>query len=342
MYTSSEPHCQAKTREPDLSRGEEGPIFVVGVPRSGTTLMRLMLCAHSRICIAPETNYLNRWRRFYSHLDVTDPGQFDVFWSDFSKVEIFPSFDIDAKATLNRIRAARKHDHRTIFASLAQEYAARMGKARWGEKTPKHELYLDVLLKWYPAARVIFMIRDPRAVSASLLSKDWGGTYVNAHAERWRKSSIRAGLWDRDDRVHVVQYESLMLEPERVLKGICAFLGEEYEGAMIERPDAPEYVLYPRQEANRTDVHVVRPLDPGGIDKWRSRLSRRQVSVIEFIAGDEMARRGYDLDGEPLGLLGRLCLVFEKIQARIQSFRREPFRRVIAARARTNYRRFRG
>jgi len=342
MYTSSETRCQVKTKEPDLSRAEENPIFIVGVPRSGTTLMRLMLCAHSRICIAPETNYLNRWRRFYSHLDVTNPRQFDVFWSDFRKVEIFPSFDVDPQATLDRIRAAHQHDHRTIFASIAKEYAGRMGKKRWGEKTPKHELYLDVLFEWYPAARVVFMIRDPRAVSASLLSKDWGGTYVNAHAERWRRSSIRAARWEKDDRVHVVQYENLMREPESVLRGICKFLGEEYEGSMIDRPHASEYVLYPRQNAKDTTVPVVRPINRGGIDRWRSRLSSRQVSVIEFVAGDEMKRRGYDPAGEPLGLFGRLRLVFEEIQARAQSFRQEPFREVIGARSRTYLGRLRG
>jgi hypothetical protein len=297
--------------------------------------MRFMMCAHPRICIAPETNYLNRWMRFYSHLDITRPGQFEVFWRDFSRTEVFPSFDLDPASTLKRISSAGDCGHRTVFASIAEEYAAKMNKERWGEKTPKHELYIDVLFDWFADARLLFMIRDPRAVSASLLSKDWGGTYVNAHAERWRKSSIRAERWSRDGRVLIVQYEGLLREPENTLRGVCEFLGEEYCPEMIDRPNVSKYVLYPQREAARTTVPVVRPLNPEGIDKWRSRLSARQVSVIEHIAGGEMQRRGYELAGEPLGPLDRCRLAVEKIQAPLQAFRREPFRRVIAARART-------
>lgn len=318
-----------------MSPEEDKPVFIVGVPRSGTTLMRFMMCAHPRISIAPETNYLNRWVRLYGHLDLASPDQFEVFWRDFSRTEVFPSFDIDPSATLDRIRAAGLLSHRVVFESIAREYAAKMKKERWGEKTPKHELYLDVLFDWFPKACVVYMIRDPRAVSASLLSKDWGGTYVNAHAERWRKSSERAGRWGRDKRVRVVQYEALLRSPEETLKGICGFIGEEYDPAMIARANVAEYVLYPREEAGRTDVPVVKPLNPESIDKWRSRLSARQVAVIEHIAGDEMTKRGYELTGEPLGLLGRCRLAIEKIQAPVQAFRREPFRRVIGARART-------
>jgi hypothetical protein len=294
-----------------------------------------MLCAHPRISIAPETNYLNRWRRFYSHLDLDSPKQFDVFWKDFSGTEVFPSFDIEPSSTLKRVRAAGGARHRAVFASICEEYAAKMRKERWGEKTPKHEHYIGVLLEWFPDARVIYMIRDPRAVSASLLKKDWGGTYVNAHAERWRKSSARAARWEKDERIHIVQYEKLMREPEKTLKGICRFLGEEYGPEMIDRPDVSKYVLYPREEAARTTAQVVRPLNAESLDKWRSSLSPRQISVIEHIAGSEMTARGYGLVGEPLGSSGKCLLALEKVRARIQSFRREPFRRVLAARART-------
>ena len=327
----------------DSKRGLEhdSPIFVVGVPRSGTTLMRFMLCAHPGISIAPETNYLNRWMRFYSHLDVRKPGEFEVFWEDFRRLELFPSFGIDPDSTLKRIRAAQAHDHRAIFACIAREYAARTGKARWGEKTPKHEHYLRVLLEWFPAARVIYLLRDPRAVAASLLSKDWGGSYVHAHAERWRKSSVRAGLWAKDDRVRVLQYEELVREPERVLHSVCDFLNERFTPAMIERSNVSDYVLYPGRQGESEELPILKPLNPASIDAWRKRLSSAQVSMIEHVAGDEMRRRGYQLVGEPLSAGGRGRLLIEKVLAPMESLAKEPYGRVLASRIRTGLRRLR-
>ncbi len=313
----------------------ESPIFIVGLPRSGTTLMRFMLCAHPRICIAPETNYLNRWMRFYSHLDITRRKQFEAFWEDFAKVELFPSFGISPDSTLARIEASDARDHRTVFSCICSEYAAKMEKARWGEKTPKHEQYLDVLMGWFPGARVLFLLRDPRAVAASLLSKDWGGSFVHAHAERWRKSSVRAGRWAADERVSVISYERLVREPERALREICRFLREDFVPEMIDRSDVSRYVLYPDRPESQRSIPVLRPLNPEGIDRWRSKLSRRDVAVIEHVAREEMEKRGYRAEGGGLRAADRGLLLLDKLRAPLESLGREPFGRVMRARLRT-------
>lgn len=321
---------------------EQSPIFVVGMPRSGTTLMRFMLCAHPAISIAPETNYLNRWMRFFSHLDFTNRKHFEIFWEEFRSIEMFRAFDINPDATYDRILAAGSHDHRTVFSCIAQEYAAGKNKQRWGEKTPKHELHLDLLLQWYPQARVFYMLRDPRAVTLSRLGQSDTSSFVHSHAERWRKSARSARIWAEDERIQVVYYEKLVLDPEPILRKACEFLNEDFAPAMIDRTDVSGYVLYPRDAAGKKALPVLGKLNPASLDKWRSGLSQGQVSVVQHIAGDEMRRHGYSLIGSPLSSLQRGRLLLDRLQAPMEALRQEPVRQVISTRLRTHWKRIRG
>lgn len=275
------------------------PIFVVGMPRSGTTLVSAMLSAHPKIAISPETHFLRRWLRDYAHLDVRRPEAFHHFWYDFSQSKHFSDLQLDRDVTRQRILALPVHDFRHIFMTLLQSYAGSLGKTRWGEKTPMHELYIDQLLHWFPQAKIIYVLRDPRAVIASLLKVPWATRTVEDYALRWRASVQNIGYRSTDARVYVVNYEKLVQAPQLELLQLCGFVEEAYLPSMLAYGEAAKGLV----SGETWKAAVLQGLTTASMAKWQAQLSPQEVSVIEHVAGPEMLPHGYEPVTAGLSLL---------------------------------------
>lgn len=273
------------------------PIFIVGMGRSGTTLLRSMLCAHPAITIPTELNFflvLERWASEYPVHGVGCPVDFDAFWRAYSSSEYFPKIGLNEESILNRIRASGSYDYRTIYTCICEEYAEKMGNLRWGEKSPNNYRFLDTLLNWYPNARVLYMIRDPRAVVASFRKVPWGSGSIDAIVRQWQSCVSVMEWWADDERVMVVQYETLVTEPEHQLRQISNFIGEDYT------PD----MLYKRSQSTTSVVHlsdwsrkhyetVMQPVTTANISKWESKLSPCEVAIIEYFCRGSMVKYRY-------------------------------------------------
>ncbi len=321
---------------------QDSPVFIIGLPRSGTTLMRMMLSSHPQLAIAPETNFLNSWMRIYGHLDPTRPRDFELFWSKLTAGELFPSFGITPAGVRARIDGLGDPGFRGIFTAICQEYAARTGKARWGEKTPRHADYLDTLLQWFPAARVLYMQRDPRAVTSSILAKNWARSsrFPHVHARRWRRSMrgvlARAG----QGNVMLVSYEDLVADGESVLRRICDFIGEQYHPNMLARSDAALYRLYPDDEKTLRDLPVLKPLNPASLYKWRDRLTPVQVAIIEHESEPEMSRLGYRPEARCRPLPWRLKLLWQRMLRPLEAGLKLPWKKIFTGGAATMIKRW--
>lgn len=282
------------------------PIFIVGCPRSGTTLVRSILAAHSRIIIAPESHFLNYWVKQYAHLKLDQTHDFDTFWADFSRSQRFGYFDLDGPALKAAIQAEAQQrqaaiSFKLIFHGLLDAYAQKMQKPRWGEKTPAHYESLDLLLDWFPDARIIWIIRDPRATVASLMKVDWASRYAHANAYYWRSAAQQYPQWEKDKRVYLLRYEDLVQEPESSVAALCDFIGEAPEAAMIQNRSAKN-VPNPHSGgwAKRHLEQTLKPIEAGMAEKWRSQLSPNQIAAIEEITRPEMERYGYGVLGRSL------------------------------------------
>ncbi len=271
----------------------KGPIFVVGMPRSGTTLIRVMLSSHPRITISPETHYLSIWMRRLAHLDVGRSKGSGTFWHEFVQTDRFSHLDIDPDTTRTRILGYGPVTHRTIFTGLMEEFAGKMRKPRWGEKTPRHYRHIDTLLEWFPNARVVYLVRDPRAVVSSMLATPWGGRDTEKSVQEWLQCLRIMGKWEKDERVHVVAYEQLVSDPQQQLRRMCRFLDEEYSPAMLTRLGAGLPVANREEWAREALEASLEPITLDSITKWRSNLSGYQVAVIEHMARREMLSLGY-------------------------------------------------
>lgn len=292
------------------------PIFILGPGRSGTTLLRSLLSAHSRLAITPETHFLAHATRW--GLSQGAPQDFEAYWADYTSWLRFKDLDIDADRCRERIESAGNHSFQTIFRSVLAVYQEKSGVARIGEKTPGHSAYIPTLLDWFPDARFLFTQRDPRAVIASQL-KTW---YVK---ERLSPRSLRQGLLNgtreeeliffandwvenfqqrwaaraNDSRFYKVVYEDLVRDPETEIRSIFTFLDEDFEASVMEqRKD--EFASADSSKQNHIDEwrkgHLGRSAKPISADsllKWKKDLSSTEVAIIEGICGDAMQSLGY-------------------------------------------------
>lgn len=212
--------------------------FVVGSGRSGTTLTRRLLTAHSGLHVPPESRLVQTLRTYqrnrgllWEDLVAVTVGAF-VFTGEFRDWELDPTPVVRRLLRLPR----RQRSLARIVDGLYAGHAARAGKgeARWGDKTPTHARFLPQLLRVFPNARVIHVLRDGPDVVRSLeqarLAQDlghaadrWAADALNAH--RWVAAHPRAGL--------EIRYEDLVRDPEGVTRRMCAFLDVGWEAGML-------------------------------------------------------------------------------------------------------------
>jgi Sulfotransferase family len=277
----------------------ERPIFVVGCPRSGTTLLQLMLHAHPRIAIPPETRFLMAAYDARSDFgDLRDPANRLALarWIVERKATRFGDLGLDGERVIEQIVAGPP----TLGSALGivlRAYADRFGKERWGDKRPGYFQRIPALRRLFPDLQVVQLIRDGRDCVASLKEMDWY-KHDTHHALATWVESIEAG--ERAARslgpgaYHRMYYERLISDPAGELKALCAFLDEDFAPAMCE-PGQVAAVAVPDRKVwharTREEVTTARA------GTWRARLSPSEIALCETVAGDQLRRHGYEVDG---------------------------------------------
>jgi hypothetical protein len=207
----------------------DAPIFLVGCHRSGTTLLRLVLDSHSRISCGPETRFLPDLQRLV-HRD----------WERLSR------FGFPREDWLRRIR--------DFFGGVHADYAAGRGKARWADKTPLYTMALPFVLEVFPDAQVVHLIRDGRDVVVSHRLRFGYRAAVRCTVKwgRYVRTARAFGDTMPAGRYHEVRYEEAVAEPEKTMRALLEFLGEEWE------PGVLEYVARPHDVADKYTVEADR------------------------------------------------------------------------------------
>jgi hypothetical protein len=266
------------------------PIFIVGAPRSGTTLMQFLLNAHSRIAIAPETDFYPKVR------DTFARGMPDL-WEDAvtgflnsCQQSFKPSVDLsNARASLLMCQPG---DWASLFSIPIQAWAAAQGTYRWGEKTPRHLFYSDVFMSDFPSASVIEIVRDPRGCVSSMQRAPFFADSIAINALNCREymSSGRQRLLETvpADQLLTVHYEELLSAPADSLRGIFSFLEESFEPDVLDYwKTATDYMLEPNSRL------LTQPLDRNNVERWRTELSGGEIAAIEFLVRAPMRSCGY-------------------------------------------------
>ena len=279
--------------------------FIVGVARSGTTLLRLQLDAHPDLAIPPET-YFGSVLRGLATRNLGPAELLDAIW----RLPHRDDFGIGREELATRFEEIPEWTPGEGLRAYFGLYAARWGKRRWGEKTPAHCLHMDLLAEHLPEARFIHIVRDGRDVAASLRGLPFapGDGSIEAIATAWRGHIRRAReLAQRVPHYREVRYEHLVSEPELVLHEVCAFVELPFDPVMLrahERADRRLEELKAvrmvngtvRRPEQRRALHALtrQPPDASRSGRWRSALSERELARFEAVAGDLLAELGYE------------------------------------------------
>jgi hypothetical protein len=278
---------------PDVS-----PIFIVGMGRSGTTLLQLALNMHPRFAILGETQAFLERRRYGSFQRPSNLEQFLSEWRVLLRDGPHAGLLHDPEIKRRLVNCA---NYAEAMNEVMQMLARGEGKSTWGEKTPAHIFKLNSIRSCFPDARILHMIRDPRgAVSSSVQFQHRGGFTdwnIYAAARYWSRclEIHDRELRDGNPNYFSLHYEDLINRGEQTLREICKFLQVDFYPGMLEfHRCAKSYV--PKDLEGRVVRHHVltqSPLDPSRGEAWRTLLSPHQVAIIESCTAKQMINNGY-------------------------------------------------
>ena len=262
-------------------------MIVLGVSRSGTTLLKAMLDAHSELAVPSESYFIPQlWHRHGARPDR------ERFVDDLLRLERIRAWGVDPEDV--RCRLPQQPTFAEAVQAIYRSYAESRRKPRFGDKTPLYMQHLDVLDRAFPDAQYVHIVRDGRDACLSFqamkrkprfnLSRPRG---LGDFACAWRREVRDARRFGETRPYLELRYEDLVSEPEARLREACTFLGLEYEPAMLEyyrREDPQLYADHPR---------LAQPPIRDARD-WRRTLDPADTELFEAIAGDVLSESGYE------------------------------------------------
>lgn len=283
----------------------ESPIFIVGTPRSGTTLMARILNSHCDIFIPGETHFfldIYSQKKGLGSLKTDEARK--ILWqkltslysrynepADQERINHIlsnPSIEDELKNSLT--------DYELMFTKFMELQMEYEGKQRWGNNAPKDLFYIEEIIDFYPDAKFIACIRDPRDFLKSYKGK-WKATAESevARIKRLYHPVVTTMLWkasmvklkntrNKLDQQHLleVKYESLVTDPSLTLSNICKFLDVEFTADMLDV-----------DFNNSSDQRRSSGIDASSIGTWRDRITNEEVWIVQKLTTNLMRQFNY-------------------------------------------------
>ena len=274
------------------------PLLVLGVRRSGTTLLRVMLDRHSALAVPDESYFVPQLA--HRHGRTVDPA---AFLDDLRRIPRLRDWGLSPGDVAPRIRSGMPTGE--AIGAIFEAYAAAQGKPRWGDKTPLYMQYLPLLERLFPQASYVHLVRDGRdaalshlTVAKGIMTEGWGHPRdVAGFACLWRAEVLAARELGRrvgNLRYLELRYEDLVAAPEEELRRVCAFAALAYEPEMLEYAGTLDLSDKPHQQ------RLGQPPTPGVRD-WRTEMESADVRGFEQVAGDLLRELGYDVSSAGTG-----------------------------------------
>jgi Sulfotransferase family len=266
------------------------PIFVLSLPRSGSTLVQRVMAAHDGVATAAEP-----WVALPQIYALRDGGAFTEYGHALATRAIR-----DFAASLDGGEARYRAEVRRFIERLYQ--AASAPDDRWFvDKTPRYHFIADELFEMFPRARFVFVWRNPLSVAASTV-QTWG------HG-RWMVDRWRVDLFDgldrlvsshiaHEDRAHAVRYEDLLTRPEETWGSLFDHCGIPFDPASLERFGNVELEARMGDPTGRRQWDQLRT-EP--LERWKSVMTsplrtRWCRDYLRWIGPERLAHMGYDSD----------------------------------------------
>ncbi|WP_455379894.1 sulfotransferase family protein [Acidihalobacter prosperus] len=278
------------------------PFFIIGNPRSGTSLFRIMLNAHPDIAVPPECGFALWLGETYAGKKLPDEKVYRAFASDVYQSKKFGTWGVTEEALFDVICARMPGDYPALVECVYRAYAQVRGKSPvlTGDKNNYYINELDRLHYHFENSKLVFIVRDGRDVACSYralkdktiesefrpklqsdisgIAREW-----SANADKVLSFTAMKSIW--------IRYEDLLTDPVSTLTSVCEFLGVVFSDEMLDYQSGNDEPTEFLQWKGKTTEE----LDTGNISKFRTILSAEDIAEFESIGGAMLARFGYGL-----------------------------------------------
>ena len=277
------------------------PFFIVGCPRSGTTLLSVLLDRNSRLCVPPETAFYDEVAPFLARNDNALLFHILQRWRRLSELRI------DPQAVLHSLRG-QVPSSSAVLAAILNLYAAERRKERCGEKTPQHLRHVPTILREFPDARILCMLRDGREVALSLNAMPWWSPqWAPSWAPAWwmrRRLLHAARLWKQclaltlrfsteySQQFRVFRYEELIARPAEIVASATEFLDATFEAGQIDPEVQSDLVL---RRSTQWKGHALQKIESDGGGRRRHAATVTELAILERVLRNELILAGYSV-----------------------------------------------
>ncbi len=294
----------------DKNSTDRPPVpFIVGVGRSGTTMLRLMLDAHPDLTIPPETHFVPEMIEA-----INDGAGPDRAVEVMQQVRQWGDLQMEPGDVRERLESIEDWNAGNAMRAFYSIYAERQNKPRYGEKTPAYVRKMRLIEKAMPEARFVHVIRDGRDVALSRWKRTLGeGKRAPAGqvGEGWQRRIRRAQQQGRKLKHYMeLRYEDLVTDTEPHLREIASFLELEWDPAMLtyyehaadrmsemarDLPSADGKPVRPGEERMQAHAMTQKPPDPSAMYRWKEKMSPEDVREFDAAAGGLLSELGYEV-----------------------------------------------
>ncbi|MGH8799030.1 MAG: sulfotransferase family protein [Casimicrobiaceae bacterium] len=282
---------------------------IVGCPRSGTSLLAMMLDAHPQLAIPPETSFLPRVMGLDGDPESMRRRFFDIVTTDRITISNWSDFGLDNEVFRRRLQAIPVFTVAAGTRAFYALYAESARKPRVGDKTPGYVFTMQHIQALLPEAHFIHVIRDPRDTAMSW-RKAWFAPSQDYRllGQHWRQN-VEAGRRAAPGlrRYREVRFEDLVLRPAAELERLCAYLALPWEPAMLDSAARGQVRLQvlqgrahadgrmiPREERTRIHVNLAHPPMVERVEAWRREMDDAERRQVESGAGPLLRELGYE------------------------------------------------
>lgn len=278
------------------------PIFIVGAPRSGTTLLAAMFGARADFAAGPESQFFSKLSGETLQAAINDTNwpqrAVEVLAAlTLADQPVLELFETNRDALAARL-SSQKPSVAAMLEALTVPFAESRSKPGWIEKTPNHLCNLEQIRELWPHARIVRIVRDPRdsVVSTCKLPTFSNSPLANAYIWReWQEAG--EPFLEADPMAATIRYEDLIAEPEDQLRKLCKAINISFDPAMLKFQHAASDVS---SKGESWKQQVSDKLDPSRVFVWKNTLDEEMAAAISLICHEWLERFGYDAGEAPL------------------------------------------
>ena len=289
----------------------KSPVFIIGNPRSGTTLLRLMMTCHRNIVVPPECGFavwLYDKYKNWGKPEGRDELSLTGFLDDLMPCKKMYTWKLEKSDLYDFLSERQPQAYPELVSSIYELYALSQGRRvrRWGDKNNFHIHYIETIKAMFPNASFLHIVRDGRDVACSykkLHERKIGSSYapnlpsgIEDIANQW-KTNVETVIASFDaigwENVHEITFTGLILDTESTLRDLCEAIGEEYDPSMLDYEVTNRRNQLEPVEFMEWKEKTLRPPMKTEVGRYKDELPSEEIRTFESIAATQLKRYGY-------------------------------------------------